>query len=52
MSKKLQISTLNLIACKVINKTQLYDKVKNCMWIASDNGANVELLRYKMRDAI
>ena len=52
MSKKLQISTLNLIACKVINKTQHYDKVKNCMWIVSDNGANVELLRYKRRDAI
>ena len=52
MSKKLQISTLNLIACKAIIKAQHYDKVKNCMWIASDIGANTELLKNIMRDLI
>lgn len=51
-SKKLQNSTLNLIACKAINKAQHYDKVKNCMWIASDIGANMELLMEIMRDVI
>ena len=52
MSKKLQISTLNLIACKAIIKAQHYDKVKNCLWIASDIGANTELLMDMMRDKI
>ena len=52
ISKKLQISTLNLIACKEINTTQHYDKVKNCLWIASDIGANTELLMDIMRDVI
>ena len=52
MSKKLQISTLNLIACKAIIKAQHYDKVKNCMWIASAIGANMELLKNIMRDVI